>query len=92
VGCNFFAGTNVVGGIAIFSGPANIGENAPWYVINAGQMRFLCPAILAPKPITLAPNEKTNLDYRIAIQPEVWTTTKLESAYAGWIKEVTSAH
>ena len=92
VGCNFSDGTNAVGGIAIFSDPANIGKNAPWYIINSGQMRFLCPAILAPKILILAPNEKMNLKYRIAVQPKVWTTNDLQSAWGEWITKAKSAH
>ena len=92
VGCNFSDGTNVVGGIAIFSDPQNAGENAPWYLINSEKMRFACAAILAPKILTLAPNEKMNLDYRIVVQPKAWTTNELQSVFMGGIKEVKSVH
>lgn len=84
IGCNFSERANLVGGIAIFSDPANVSENSPWYIINAGQMRFACSAILAPKILTLAPNEKMNLGYRIAVQPKAWTTDGLQSAYVEW--------
>ena len=73
VGCNFSDGTNVVGGIAIFSDPKNAGENAPWYLINSEKMRFACAAILAPKIRTLKPGEKMNLHYRITVRREPWT-------------------
>jgi hypothetical protein len=86
VGCNFSDGSNFVGGIAIFSDPKNIAENAPWYVINSAQMRFVCPAILSPKALTLAPNGKMNLNYRISIQPQAWTVDSLQMDYAQWQK------
>jgi hypothetical protein len=86
VGCNFSEGQKAVGSIAIFSDPANAGENAPWYLINGEQFRFACAAILAPKPLTLAANEKMNLNYRIAVQPWAWTPDSLQTAYASWIQ------
>jgi hypothetical protein len=86
VGCNFYDGTNVAGGIAIFSDPQNAGENAPWYLINSETMRFACAAILAPKILTLAPDERLNLNYRIAVQPKAWTTNDLQSATGEWLK------
>jgi hypothetical protein len=78
VGCNFSDGTNVIGGIAIFSDPKNAGENAPWYLINSDKMRFACAAILAPKILTLKPGEKMNLHYRITVRREPWTSEALE--------------
>lgn len=86
VGCNFSDGTNFTGGIAIFSDPQNAGENAPWYLINSETMRFACAAILAPKILTLTPNERLNLNYRVAVQPKAWTTDELQSAQAEWIR------
>jgi hypothetical protein len=68
-----------VGGIAIFSDPANAGENAPWYIVNSKEMRFACAAILAPKVLTLKPNEELKLRYRIAVQPRAWTVDALQS-------------
>jgi hypothetical protein len=85
VGCNFSEGPKEIGGLAIFSAPANTGENAPWYLINGEQFRFACAAILAPKPLTLAAGERMNLDYRIAVQPRAWTTNTLQTAYAAWL-------
>jgi hypothetical protein len=79
VGCNFSEGTNNLGGIAIFSDPKNIGENAPWYLINSATMRFACQAILAPRILTLKPGEKMELHYRIAISPQPWTVESLKS-------------
>ena len=78
IGCNFSDGTNVIGGIAIFSDPKNAGENAPWYLINSDKMRFACAAILAPKIRTLKPGEKMNLHYRITVRRQPWTPEALE--------------
>ena len=77
VGCNFRNGTSDVGGIAIFSDPKNAGENAPWYLINSDTMRFACAAILAPKVITLKPEENMDLHYRIIVRPRLWTSEAL---------------
>ena len=76
VGCNFSDGTNVVGGIAIFNDPKNAGENA-WYLINSATMRFACAAVLAPKILTLKPDEQMNLHYRITVRREPWTPETL---------------
>lgn len=74
---NFTEGTREVGGIAIFSDPANAGTNAPWYMANSKQMRFACAAILAPKIRTLQAGEEMKLRYRIAIRPRAWTVESL---------------
>jgi hypothetical protein len=84
VGCNFNEGPKAVGGVAIFSDPANAGENPPWYLINSEQMRFACAAILAPKPLKLAPDKRMDLRYRVAVQPRAWTTNALQTAYTTW--------
>jgi len=75
--CNFADKGRDVGGIAIFSDPANAGGNAPWYVVNSSQMRFACAAILAPNIITLKPGEEMKLHYRIAVRPKAWTVEAL---------------
>ena len=79
VAFNFAEEGNEIGGIAIFSDPANAGENAPWYIVNSKQMRFACAAILAPKVVTLKPGEEMKLRYRIAIQPKAWTVESLRT-------------
>jgi hypothetical protein len=79
VACNFSEGTSRFGGIAIFSDPKNAGTNATWYLINSEKMRFACPSILAPKIITLAPGEKMDFHYRIAIRPLGWTSEALSN-------------
>lgn len=74
---NFGKAGGDVGGIAIFSDPANAGENAPWYVVNSKDMRFACAAILAPKVLTLKPDEALKLRYRIAVSAKPWTVDRL---------------
>ncbi|MEK7780102.1 MAG: DUF6807 family protein, partial [Verrucomicrobiota bacterium] len=74
---NFTEGAREVGGIAIFSDPANAGANAPWYMVNSKQMRFACAAILAPKIRTLKAGEEMKLRYRIAIRSQAWTVESL---------------
>ncbi|HYG24945.1 MAG TPA: DUF6807 family protein [Verrucomicrobiae bacterium] len=76
--CNFTDGSRDVGGIAIFSDPVNAGKEAPWYVVNSKEMRFVCAAILAPAIRTLKPAEEMNLRYRIVIRPQAWTTEALK--------------
>lgn len=76
---NFTDGTRDIGGIAIFSAPANAGENAPWYVVNSKEMRFACAAILAPKIRTLSAGEEMKLHYRVAISPKPWTPETLRA-------------
>jgi hypothetical protein len=86
VGCNFTDGGKQVGGIAFLSDPANIGERAPWYLINGKVMRFACAAILAPEVRTLAPGGVWKLRYRIEVQPGAWTPETLRTAMTAWQK------
>ena len=79
VACNFTSEGTDRGGIAIFSDPVNAGENAPWYIVNSAQMRFMCAAILAPKPMALGPGASLKLSYRIAVSPVAWTPEKLSA-------------
>jgi hypothetical protein len=80
IACNFTEGSRDVGGIAIFSDPANAGENAPWYVVNSKEMRFACAAILAPKIRTLKAGEEMKLHYRIAVRLKAWTVEALQAS------------
>lgn len=84
VAANFSDNGRVVGAIAILSDAANIGERAPWYIINNDTMRFLDPAILAPAVRTLKPGEAWTLTYRIAIRRTAWTPELLKAALAAW--------
>jgi hypothetical protein len=84
IACNFSDGANDVGGIAILSDPTNAGENAPWYLINSAQMRFACPAILAPKPLMVAKGEHLTLRYRFALRRAAWTPDALRTAMEDW--------
>lgn len=94
VGCNFTDKGNDVGGLAIFSDPANLyGESSPWYLINDNTQndgegfRFACAAILAPKILTLKADEKMELRYRITASPKAWTAESLKAGHASWMKE-----
>lgn len=79
IALNFGKDGRDVGGIALFSDPANVGGNAPWYVVNSRDMRFACAAVLAPKVLTLKPDEKMKLHYRIAVRPTAWTVDLLQA-------------
>ena len=81
-GCNFTQNGAPAGSIALFSHPANAGENAPWYLINSETMRFVCAAILAPKPRTLRAGETFDLRYRIQLRREPWTPETLQDTAA----------
>jgi hypothetical protein len=80
VACNLSEETGATTtGIAIVSDPVEVGEKAPWYVINGGQMRFVCAAILAPKVRTLPAGGDWTLRYRIAIRRGAWTPDALRA-------------
>ena len=84
VAANFSDASRAVGSIAILSDPANIGAEAPWYIINAPEgMRFICAAVLAPAIKKLAPNERWNLNYRISVQAKPFTPETLASLGQG---------
>lgn len=72
------------GGIAILSHSDNSGERAPWYLIDAGAMRFMCAAVLAPAVRRLAPGERWALRYRVVVQPGEWTPEALTAAWRAW--------
>jgi hypothetical protein len=76
--CDFTRDGRDSGGVAVFSDPANAGENPPWYVVNSKQMRFFCAAILAPKPLMIAPGGHLELKYRIGVSPRAWTVETLQ--------------
>jgi hypothetical protein len=84
VGANFAGPGGTVGAIAVLSDPANIGEQAPWYLINDPTMRFVDPAILAPAVRRLAAGEQWNLNYRIAVRRSAWTPELLRAAFMDW--------
>ena len=85
VAANFVDGGRQLGGLAILSDPANAGERAPWYLINAPEgMRFMCAAVLAPQVRKLAPGEEWTLNYRIVVQRIAWTPATLRAATQSW--------
>jgi hypothetical protein len=87
VGCNFTLNSKDVGAIAIFSDPANSGEDAPWYLINSDKMRFACAAILTPKVKVLQPGEKMELHYLITLRKQHWTPEALRNSQAEWLRQ-----
>jgi hypothetical protein len=82
---NFTLDGRDVGGFAILSDPANIREQAPWYIIdNKRDFRFICAAILAPAVRTIPPYGELALRYRVAISPTAWTQADLVAAVKRW--------
>ena len=89
VAANLADDNGEAGAIAIMADPLNASAGAavdsardpaaPWYIVNAPdqQMRFICAAVLAPKPLKLAPAEELNLHYTIAIRRSSWTAEAL---------------
>ena len=90
VASNFSEGGKDVGAVAILSDPKNAGENAPWYLINQGDMRFMCAAILAPKPRQVEAGGQFDLNYRAAFRPIAWTPESLLAAHADWMKNMST--
>ncbi|MBI5766961.1 MAG: PmoA family protein [Verrucomicrobia bacterium] len=86
VASNFTQDATGVGGVALLSDPANAGENAPWYLIHSRQMRFMCAAILAPKPREVAAGGTFALRYRVAVQRAPWTPASLAAAHGAWLR------
>jgi hypothetical protein len=84
VGISFADGTTTVASLAILSDPANIGEQAPWYLINSAEMRFADPAILAPAVKTLKAGERWTLRYRLVVSKAAWTPDALAKAITAW--------
>jgi hypothetical protein len=84
VGATFSHNGTVVGAIAVLSDPKNMGERAPWYLINSAEMRFVDPAILAPAVRTLKAGDEWALRYRIAVSRTAWTPAALAEAMRNW--------
>ena len=86
VGFNFSDEGKAAGGIGFLSDTENTGEaNAPWYIVNSREMRFVCAAILAPKIRTVEAGGKFALNYRIVFRQAPWTPADLAAARAAWI-------
>lgn len=86
VGFNFTDDGKPAGGIGFLSDPINAGDrNAPWYIVNSREMRFVCAAILAPKIRTVPAGGEFDLNYRIAFRREPWTPEDLKMAQATWM-------
>ena len=66
--------------------PANTGGDAPWYIIDSGQMPFICQALLAPKPRSVPAHGEFALRYRISVSPRAWTQAELENGQKEWLK------
>jgi hypothetical protein len=79
VAANFADTSGHAGGIAVLAHTPS-----PWYVVNAPdqQMRFLCAAVLAPKPLKLAPGEALELRHTIALRRTAWTAEALRALAA----------
>ena len=77
IAANLSDGGRHVGGIAIYSDPANAGPNATWYLVHSKEMRFACASLLAPKPMQIAPGGELKLHYRIVIRRDAWTPEAL---------------
>lgn len=86
VAANFAADGKDVGAVAILSDPKNAGEKAPWYLINQKDMKFMCAAILAPKPREVKAGEQFELNYRVALSPKAWTPETLKAAHQDWVR------
>jgi hypothetical protein len=85
IAANFTLEGKNLGSIAILSDRANIGENAPWYVVNAETgTRFICAAILAPHVRSLPAGGEWKLHYRILVQPQPWEPGALRAAVKDW--------
>lgn len=84
VGANFADNGTHVGGIAMLSAPENIGERAPWYLVNEPAMRFMDPAVLAPAVRTLKAGETWTLHYRVLLSRAAWTADSLRAAVSAW--------
>jgi len=83
---NFQRSGTDAGAIALLSDPAKLAGNSSWYAVISEPMRFLCSAILAPRPIKLAAEENARLRYRVLVRPDAWIPEGLKTRHAEWMK------
>jgi hypothetical protein len=67
-------------GVAIFSHSSNTGGDSPWYIINAKAMKWFSPALLAPAPRKVKPQEAFTWKFRVVTQAGGWTPEQLRKA------------
>jgi hypothetical protein len=78
VAFNLKKADELLGGVAIVSDPKNAGAEAPWYIANSPEMRFISAAVLAPKPLHYDAGAEWDLHYQIILRPSDWTPEDLK--------------
>ena len=74
------------GSLAVLADADNTATDTgePWYLINSQPSRFVCAAVLVPKPLQLAAGEVWTINYRLALRPAPWTAPDLSAALSAW--------
>lgn len=78
VAINLKDADGLLGGVAIASDPRNSGRDAPWYIVNSPSMRWVCAAVLAPKPLHYAAGAEWELRYKIVLRADGWKPADLK--------------
>ncbi|MFT3782194.1 MAG: PmoA family protein [Nibricoccus sp.] len=78
VAFNLKSAGKLLGGVAIVSDPKNTSGEATWYIVNSPEMRWVCAAVLAPKPLHFNPGAVWKLHYKIIVRPAEWTPEDLK--------------
>ncbi|HSU52871.1 MAG TPA: DUF6807 family protein [Candidatus Dormibacteraeota bacterium] len=77
---------NRTDGVAILSHVSNTGGDSTWYIINSPGMRWFQPALLAPSPKKVKPNDTFTWKFRVVTQATPWTPEKLSEVSASYNK------
>ncbi len=71
-------------GVAILDHPENLHAPTAWYAIRSKSMSFFTPAVLVPRPLSLAAKDRFRLRYRILVHPGRLDAAQLAEAVAAF--------
>ena len=68
-------------GVALLDHPDNPRRPRAWYAIRSDAMSFLTPAVLAPAPLVVEPEDPLVLRWRLLVHPGAWDPARLASEH-----------
>lgn len=75
-------------GLAFLDHPDNPRHPTPWYVIRSSVTSYINAALLNDEPMTLEPDGRMTLRYRLIVHPRRWDAARLRTARASFWQSV----